>query len=150
MTYAPPTDPELTEIFQHTTNIAVVGFSSRITRPGYTVPRYLKSVGYQIIPVNPYIERGLGAPAYPDLLSVPDNVDLALIFRRPEAIPPIVDQAIEIRAPVFWMQLGIVHEGAAEHALSAGIQVVMDRCMLIEHKRLMQRLNAYVSRPERS
>jgi predicted CoA-binding protein len=153
MQYSPPTDIELVEIFQSTANIAVVGFSSRKTRPGYTVPAYLKSVGYRILPVNPYIEEGLGTPAYPDLLSLPEKVDLALIFRRPEAIPPLVEQAVEIGVRVFWMQLGIVHEEAAEHAISTGVQVVMDRCMLIEHKRLKSMgldTEPSVSQPEHS
>ena len=117
-----------------TKTIAVVGFSSRESRAGYYVPAYLKKEGFTIIPVNPYIETGLGEPAYPDLLSVPVPVDLVLIFQRSEKVPPFVDQAIKIGAKSVWMQLGIRHETAAQKALQAGLDVVEDACMLVEHR----------------
>ena len=122
-------------IFENVRNIAVVGFSSRQSRAGYYVPAYLQEQGYRIIPVNPHLDRAIGERAYPDLRSVPDTVDLVLIFRRSENVPPVVDDAIEIGAKAIWMQLGIVHEAAAKKAREAGLQVVMNACMLVEHRR---------------
>jgi hypothetical protein len=118
-----------------TKTIAVVGLSSRPGRPGYYVPAYLQAQGYRIIPVNPFIESALGENSYPDLLAVPEPVDLVLLFRRSEAVPPFVDQAIEIGAKAVWMQLGIVNQAASKKARQAGLDVVMDACMLVEHKR---------------
>jgi predicted CoA-binding protein len=100
------------------------------------VPAYLQRQGYRIIPVNPYLEEALGERAYPDLLAIPDPVDVVDIFRRPEHIPAVVDQAIRIGARAIWMQLGIVNQEAAKAARQAGLDVVMDACMLAEHKRL--------------
>ncbi len=128
-------DHTIATILAETRTIAVVGFSSRPERAGYYVPAYLREQGYRIIPVNPYLQSGLGEKAYPDLLSVPEPVDLVLIFRRPEEVPPVVEQAIAIGAKAIWMQLGIVHEAAAARARAAGLRVVMDACMLIEHRR---------------
>lgn len=115
--------------------IAVVGLSADPSRAGHYVPAYLQKQGYRIIPVNPYLEEGLGEKAYPDLPSVPEPVDLVLLFRRSEAIPPFVDQAIQIGAKAVWMQSGIINEQAAEAARSAGLEVVMDACMMVEHRR---------------
>jgi hypothetical protein len=128
-------DPTIATILAETRTIAVVGFSSRPERAGYYVPAYLREQGYRIIPVNPHLQNGLGEKAYPDLLSVPEAVDLVLIFRRPEEVPPVVEQAIAIGAKAIWMQLGIVHEAAAARARAAGLRVVMDACMLVEHRR---------------
>ena len=116
--------------------IAVVGLSSRPERPGYYVPAYLQEQGYRIIPVNPNLQEALGEKAYPDLTSIPERVDLVQIFRRPEAVPPFVEQAIAIGAKSIWMQLGIVNQEAAEKARAAGLDVVMDACILVEHRRL--------------
>ncbi len=115
--------------------IAVVGLSNRPGRPGRYVPAYMKGQGYRIIPVNPTIEEGLGEKAYPDLPSVPEPVDLVLVFRRPEDVPPVIEQAIQISAPAVWLQTGIINEQAAETARQAGITVVMDACMMVEHRR---------------
>jgi len=114
--------------------IAVVGLSSQPDKAGYFVPAYLQSKGYRIIPVNPTLEQALGEKSYPDLLSAPQPVDLVLIFRRSEAVPPFVDQAIQIGAKAVWMQLGIVNESAARKAEGAGLDVVMDACMMVEHR----------------
>jgi uncharacterized protein len=122
------------EILATTKTIAVVGLSSQRERAGYYVPAYLQKHGYRIIPVNPYLEEALGEKAYSDLPSVPEPVDLVLLFRRSEAVLPFVDQAIAVGAKAVWMQLGIVHEQAAEKARQAGLQVVMDACMLVEHR----------------
>lgn len=128
-------DHTIETILAETRTIAVVGFSSRPERAGYYVPAYLREQGYRIIPVNPHVQSGLGEKAYPDLLAVPEAVDLVLVFRRPEEVPPVVEQAIAIGAKAIWMQLGIVHEAAAARARAAGLRVVMDACMLVEHRR---------------
>ena len=115
--------------------IAVVGFSSYRHKAGYYVPAYLQEKGYRVIPVNPYLQEALGEKAYPDLASLPEPVDLVLIFQRSENVPPFVDQAIASGAPAVWMQLGIAHADAAARARAAGLEVVEDACMLAEHKR---------------
>jgi predicted CoA-binding protein len=122
------------KILQQTKTIAVVGFSSNAAKAGYYVSEYMQRNGYRIIPVNPRLNEGLGEPAYRSLQEIEEPVDLVLIFRRPEAVPPFVDEAISIGAPAVWMQLGIVHEDSAEKARAAGLDVVMDRCILIEHR----------------
>ena len=115
--------------------IAVVGLSSQQDKAGHYVPQYLQSQGYRIIPVNPALELALGEVSYSDLLAVPSPVDLVLIFRRSEAVPPFIDQAIQIGAKAVWMQLGIVNDVAAQRAVDAGLDVVMDACMMVEHRR---------------
>jgi hypothetical protein len=100
------------------------------------VPAYLQRQGYRIIPVNPNLEQALGEKAYPDLLAVPEPVDVVQIFRRSEAVPPVVQQAIQIGAQVVWMQEGIINEAAAQAAREAGLQVVMNTCMRTTHRRL--------------
>ena len=118
----------LQEIFDLKT-IAVVGISDNPERPSNFVAKFLEERGYNIIPVNPNLTEWEGKKCYPDLLSIPIKVDVVDIFRRPDAIPPIVDEAIAIKAKVVWMQEGIVNEEAAAKARDAGIEVVMDRCM---------------------
>ena len=116
--------------------IAVVGLSDKADRPSHRVASYLKDRGYRIIPVNPRLESVLGEKAYPDLLSIPGPVDVVDIFRRSEEVGPVVDEAIKKRAKAVWMQEGIVNEAAAQKASEAGLEVIMDRCMLKEHQRL--------------
>ncbi len=116
--------------------IAVVGVSDNQERPSNFVAKFLEEHGYNIIPVNPNLSEWEGKKCYPDLISIPVKVDIVDIFRRPEAIPPIVDEAIAIKAKVVWMQEGIVNEDAAAKARNAGIEVVMDRCMKKEYTRL--------------
>ncbi len=123
------------EIFDLKT-IAVVGISDNPEKPSNFVAKFLEERGYTIIPVNPNMKEWEGKKCYPDLLSIPVKVDVVDIFRRPEAIPPIVDEAIAIKAKVVWMQEGIVNEEAAAKARDAGIEVVMDRCMKKEYIRL--------------
>ena len=118
-------------------NVAVVGLSDRPSRPSYGVARYLKEQGYRIIPVNPNITEVFGEKAYPDLTSVPDAIDLVDIFRRSSQVGPVVDEAITKGVQTIWMQLGIVDEAAAARARAAGITVIMNRCTLIEHRRLV-------------
>jgi predicted CoA-binding protein len=128
-------DPQTIErILNQTRTIAVVGLSSDQAKAGYYVPEYLQQHGYRIIPVNPALDQALGEKAYPDLPSVPEPVDLVLIFRRSEAVPPFVDQAIEIGAKAVWMQQGIINAEAAEKAQQAGLDVVMNACMMVEHR----------------
>ncbi len=128
--------PDIKTILEQSKVIAVVGLSRRESRPGYYVPAYMHAAGYRIIPVNPYLEEALGEKAYPDLLSIPEPVDMVVIFRRSEDVPPVVDEAIEIGAKVVWMQLGIINEEAAAKARAAGLQVVMNACIKIDHQRL--------------
>jgi predicted CoA-binding protein len=123
------------KIFKENNIIAVVGLSSNPVRASHSVARYLQSQGYKIIPVNPNEKEVLGEKAYPDLLSIPEKVDIVDIFRRSEDVPPIVDQAIQVKAKVVWMQEGITNEEAAKKAYDAGLTVVMDKCMYREHCR---------------
>lgn len=115
--------------------IAMVGLSPNTQRPSHFVASYLQYEGYRIIPVNPRADKILGEKSYPDLLSIPDPVDMVDIFRRPEECDEIVEQAIAIGAKSVWLQLQVVNETAAQMALDAGLQVVMDRCVKMEHGR---------------
>lgn len=128
-----PTDP-IDKILSETRTIAVVGFSSDHQKAGYYVPDYLQRQGYRILPVNPNLSAGLGQPAYPSLSSLPEPVDLVLLFQRSENVPPFVDEAIAIGAKAVWMQLGIANEPAAAKARAAGLDVVQNACMLVEHQ----------------
>lgn len=128
--------PDKKTILEQVKVIAVVGLSRRESRAGYYVPAYMHAAGYRIIPVNPYLDEAFGEKAYPDLLSIPEPVDMVVIFRRSENVPPVVDEAIEIGAKVVWMQLGIVNEEAAAKARAAGLQVIMNSCVMIDHQRL--------------
>ncbi|UCH60457.1 MAG: CoA-binding protein [Anaerolineales bacterium] len=129
-------DPEtIADILRNCQTLAVVGLSSHKDRAGYYVPAYMQSKGYRIIPVNPHLSQALGERAFPDLHSVPELVDLVLIFRRSEAVPPFVEHAIQIGAKAIWMQLGIVNPPAAQAAQQAGLKVVMNACIMVEHRR---------------
>ena len=128
--------PDKKTILEQVKVLAVVGLSRRESRPGYYVPAYMHAAGYRIIPVNPYLEEALGEKAYPDLVSIPESVDMVVIFRRSEDVPSVVEDAIEIGAKVVWMQLGIINEEAATKARAAGLQVVMNSCIKIDHQRL--------------
>jgi predicted CoA-binding protein len=116
--------------------IAVVGLSNKRYRASYGVSEYLQSAGYQIIPVNPQETEVLGETCYPDLESIPRPVDIVDIFRRSEFVPGIVDSAIRIGAKAVWMQEGVIHEEAAAKARAAGLAVIMDRCILKDHRRV--------------
>ncbi len=123
------------KIMSEAKTIAVVGFASKPSKAGYYVPAYLKEQGYRIIPVNPNLSEGLGETAVPTLTAIAEPVDLVLIFQRSENVPPFVDEAIEIGAKAVWMQLGIANETAAAKARAAGLDVVQDACLLVEHRR---------------
>ncbi len=116
--------------------VAVVGLSPKPDRPSHRVASYLKGQGYRIIPVNTYAKEILGETCYTSLSSIPEPVDVVDIFRRPEAVLPIVEEAIKIGAKAVWMQEGVINEEAASLAKEAGLLVVMDRCMLKEHRKL--------------
>lgn len=130
-------DEKIRRILKDTRTIAVVGLSSNPAKISFQIAAYLKSQGYRIIPVNPTADTILGERAYPDVLSIPEPVDVVQIFRRPEDVPPVVEQAIRKGARAVWMQEGIAHSGAAAQAEAAGLQVVQDRCMRTEHRRLL-------------
>jgi predicted CoA-binding protein len=125
------------EILERYKTIAVVGLSSQAWRASYSVSQYMQSVGYRIIPVNPRETEVLGEKAYPSLDDVPEPFEIVNIFRRSEYVPDIVEAAIRRRARVVWMQLGVVHEDAAARAREAGLDVVMDRCILQDHAALI-------------
>jgi uncharacterized protein len=127
-------DPILAILKKYKT-IAVVGLSSNPMRPSHGVAQYLQSSGYRIIPVNPNEAEVLGEKSYARVEDVPEKIDIVDIFRRPQDVSPAVDSAIRAGAKVVWMQLGIENNAAAEKARTAGLTVVMDACMLIEHKK---------------
>jgi hypothetical protein len=129
---------QIAELLKSAKTIAVVGLTDSPFRPSYSVSRYMKSQGYRIVPVNPNITEWTGEKAHASLLDVPDKIDIVNIFRRSEAVPEIVDQAIQLKVPAIWMQEGVVHQAAAEKARQAGIFVVMDKCILKEHMRCLR------------
>ena len=131
------TDEQLKHILDTARTIATVGLSTNPDKPSYNIARYLVRHGYRVIPVNSSADEILGMKSYPDLTAVPDRIDVVQLFRPSEAVPPFVDQAIQIGAKVVWMQEGISNEAAAAKARAAGLQVVMDRCMRAEHRRLI-------------
>jgi predicted CoA-binding protein len=133
MASIPQTD-SVTELLKKAQTIAVVGLSGNPMRPSHGVTAYMQSQGYRIIPVNPHIESCLGEKAYTSLLEVPEKIDIVNIFRRPEFVEEVVDQAIRLKVPAIWMQEDVIHEKAAEKARKAGIFVVMDSCILKEHR----------------
>lgn len=126
-------DP-IQEILEQSKTVAVVGLSGKPTRPSYQVAEYLQENGYKIIPVNPNESQILGEPCYPDLLSVPDQVDVVQVFRTPAAVPELVEQAIKKKAKVIWMQPGAENYDAADQAESAGLKAVVGMCMRVQHK----------------
>jgi uncharacterized protein len=126
---------EIGELLKRTKTIAVVGLSDSPLRPSYGVSAYMQSHGYRIIPVNPTIKGSLGEKAVASLSDVEEKIDMVDVFRRSEFVPDLVDEAIRLKVPAIWLQEGVIHEEAAEKARKAGIFVVMDRCILKEHRR---------------
>ena len=126
------------ELLEKSRTIAVVGLSSKKFRPSYGVAEYMQKAGYRIIPVNPNEADVLGEKAYARLEDIPDKIDIVDIFRRSEFVAPLVDSAIRIGASTIWMQEGVIHEDGARKARDAGLSVVMDRCILKEHMRLVR------------
>jgi predicted CoA-binding protein len=134
MASMPESDP-IGDLLKRSRTIAVVGLSNSPLRPSHGVAAYMQTQGYRIVPVNPKIHGSLGEKAYPSLLEVPEKkIDIVNIFRRPEFVEEVVDEAIRLKVPAIWMQEGVVHQKAAEKARQAGIFVIMDRCILKEHR----------------
>jgi predicted CoA-binding protein len=125
------------DILLSTKTIASVGLSSNPGKESYGIVQYLMGQGYRVIPVNPTATEILGETSYPDLASIPEKIDVVQVFRKPEDVPPVVDEAIKVGAKVVWMQEGIVNEEAAAKARAAGLQVVMDACMRVMHRALV-------------
>ena len=133
-----PSDQQIKELLRSAHTIAVVGLSSSRFRASYGVSQYMQSAGYRIIPVNPNEREVLGEKAYARLEDVPEKIDVVDVFRRPEFVPEIVDAAIRVAARAIWMQEGVTDEAAAQHARDAGLFVIMDACILKEHRRLIR------------
>ena len=131
----------LRRILKQTKTIAVVGLSANWWRPSFFAAKYLQEHGYRIVPVNPQYAEVLNEKCYPSLRAIPFKVDVVDCFRKSEEIPALADDAIAIGTKVLWMQLGVINHAAAEKARAAGLEVVMDRCMKIEHGRLFGGLN---------
>ncbi len=131
----------LRRILKQSKTIAVVGLSANWWRPSYFAAKYMQEHGYRIIPVNPAYQEVLGEPCYRSVRDIPEPVDIVDCFRKSEEIPAIADDAIAIGAKVLWMQLGVINPEAADKARKAGLEVVMDRCVKIEHARLFGGLN---------
>ncbi|PYX95329.1 MAG: CoA-binding protein [Acidobacteria bacterium] len=125
---------QMLDVLTKTKTIAVVGLSSNPRRPSFGVSQYLQRKGYRIIPVNPNEQTVLGEKSYRSLADVPENIDLVDVFRRPEYVPEIVEEVIRLNIPALWLQEGVVHQAAAKKARDAGIVVVMDKCILKEHR----------------
>ena len=135
---SPPQSDPVAALLKRSKTIAVIGLSGNPMRASYGVSAYMQTHGYRIIPVNPHVEESLGEKAYASLLDVPEKIDIVNIFRRPEFVEAVVDQAIQLKVPAIWMQEDVIHERAAEKARKAGIFVVMDRCILKEHRARMR------------
>ncbi len=134
----PLTRDEMKQMLAAAKTIAVVGLSSDPMRASFGVTQYMQRAGYRIIPVNPKESEVLGEKAYARLADVPEPVDIVNIFRRPVDVPPVVEQAIAKGAKAIWMQLGIANEEAARAAEQAGLLVVQDHCIMVEHRRLLR------------
>lgn len=132
-------DESLRTLLKKTRTIAVVGASDKPWRDSNSIASFLMERGYTVFPVNPGHAEILGVRCYPDLKSIPEAIDMVDVFRRPEAVPAVVDDAIAANAKSLWLQLGVIHEEAARKAEEHGLSVVMDRCIAIEHRRLFRR-----------
>ena len=132
------TDDEIRQVLSGAKTIAVVGLSAKPWRPSHGVSEYMQSKGYRVIPVNPNLAAALGEKAYARLEDVPEKIDIVNIFRRSEFVAPLVDAAIALGARAVWMQEGVVDHEAAERARRAGLAVIMDRCILKEHRKLFR------------
>jgi len=128
---------ELHDLLKRSKVIAVVGHSDKPHRTSYRIGQYLRDAGYKVYPVNPIVPDIDGEPSYPNLAAVPEPIDIVDVFRRSEYLPEIVDEAIAAGAKVIWTQLGVVDEGAALRAEEAGLDVVMDRCIMVDHRQLL-------------
>lgn len=125
------------ELLRKAKTIAVVGLSDDNSKPSYEVSSYLQSRGYKVVPINPKLSEVLGAPSYASLADAAkhEQIDIVDVFRRPDAVPQIVDEALALKLPALWLQEGVIHEEAARKAREAGVLVVMDKCILKEHRK---------------
>ena len=132
-------DDQKRDLLQGAATIAVVGLSPDVTRPSYNVARYMQVMGYRIIPVNPNCTDVLEEVAYPSLRAIPGDqrIDIVNVFRRPAALPEVIDDAIAVGVPALWLQLGVTHEVAEARARAAGLVVISDECIKVEHARLI-------------
>ena len=128
---------EIQELLANAKVIAVVGYSDKPSRTSYRIGQYLRSAGYKVYPVNPTVAEIDGEPSYPDLAAIPDPIDIVDVFRRSEYLSAIVDEAIAVGAKAIWAQLGVVDHNAAQRAEAAGLKVVMDRCIMVDHEQLL-------------
>lgn len=131
-------DEEIKKLLTETKSIAVVGASPKLWRDSGAISEFLNKKGYKVFPVNPKYQEVLGMKCYPDLKSIPEKIDMVDIFRNPDEVGPVIDEAITVGAKSVWMQLGVINETAASTAEKAGLSVVMDRCIAIEHRALMR------------
>lgn len=133
-------DSQIKDLLSHAKTIAVVGLANNPMRPSHGVSAYMQQQGYRIIPVNPGIDEALGEKSYASLRDIPGEIkiDIVDVFRRPDAVPEIADDVIALKLPAMWLQETVVHEQAAEKAREAGVFVVMDLCILKEHRRLLR------------
>ena len=131
-------DEDIKVLLKNSKNIAVVGISNKQERDSFGVAKYLVSKGYNVIPVNPSLESWQGIKSYPNLSSIPKNtkLDIVDIFRKPEAVGEIVEESIKVKPKAIWMQLGVINEEAGKKASDSGMTVVMDKCIMVEHKKL--------------
>jgi uncharacterized protein len=136
MAFANPSLEEIRMLLEHVRCIAVVGLSPKTDRPSYKVSSALQGFGYRIIPVRPMAKEILGEKVYPDLMSVPEQIDLVDVFRAPEQVDEVIDACIALQVPAVWLQDGVVNEMAAQRARAAGLMVVMDRCVYRDYVRL--------------
>ena len=132
---ANPSDENIKQILTEAKTIAVVGLSTKTDRDSNMVARYLRDHNYRIIPVNPMTEEILGEKSYPSLTDIPEKVDIVDIFRKPEQVGPIIDDAVKIKAPIVWLQLGIRNDAEAQKVIDSGAVVIQDKCIKIEHSR---------------
>lgn len=139
--YQNPSDEQIKELLIKYKTVAVVGLSSDESRPSYGVSRYLQRRGYKIIPVNPRENEILGEKVYPSLSSIPERVEIVDIFRRSEFVAPVVEEAVKVGTKVIWMQEGVVNHAAALFATQHGVVVVMDKCILKEHRKLQLKID---------
>lgn len=132
-----PTDDEIRALLQRVRTIAVLGLSPQPHRPSHRVARYLIDCGYVVFGVRPDVDEILGRPCYPSLADIPERIDLVDVFRRPRYVPQHTDEAIAVGAGALWLQLGVIDEASALRAQEAGLTVVMNRCLMVEHGKLV-------------
>jgi predicted CoA-binding protein len=136
-TFQNPSDEEIANLLRNARNIAVVGLSEDVTKASYMVAKYIQSQGYEVVPINPHADMVMGRKAHKTLLDVEGPIDIVNVFRRSHHVAEIVDHAIQIKAKTVWTQFDIVDEAAARRAQEAGIIMIMDRCLKIDHYRLL-------------